>query len=71
MSYTNEEIDKMAKKLNETIKTMPIDGIFKIIINRHVFQEDKIKTQILLETLTKVLGREDIKVIIESNENLN
>lgn len=66
-----EELDRIAKQLNDEIKSLPLNGIFKIQINRFVSAEDKATTERMVYYLAEALGRPDIMVIVEGKGDLN
>ena len=69
--YTEDEINKAANELNDSIQTLPVDGIFKIRINNPVSAYSKLELTFLMKELAKNLGRPDITIVIESAGDLN
>jgi hypothetical protein len=66
-----DAIDAMAKKLNNEITSLPLNGIFKVSIKNHVSDEDKAETKRMLEYLAEALGRPDVMIIVEDVGDLN
>ena len=69
--YTEEEMDRIANEINEAIITLPVNGFFKIQINHPVSAQSKAELTVMMEQLTKNLGRPDIIIIIEGVGDLN
>jgi hypothetical protein len=71
MTDYEKELDKLARKLNEGISSVPVDGYFKLRISNPITNEDKAETKRMLEVLAKALGRPDVTIIVESKRDLN
>ena len=63
--------DAVAEALNENIRNLPINGIFKIRIKNKVSDEDKVRTEFMLKLVGEQMGRSDITFIIEGEGDLN
>jgi len=64
-------MDRIANEINEAIITLPVNGFFKIQINHPVSAQSKAELTVMMEQLTKNLGRPDIIIIIEGVGDLN
>ena len=64
-------VTAIAEALVENIMDLPVNGIFKIRIKNKVSDEDKVRTEFMVNQLAVHLGRPDVTIIIEGEGDLN
>ena len=69
--FTEEEMNRVAGEINDAIRTLPVDGFFKVRIKHPVSAQSKMELTAMMEQLAKSLGRPDITIIIEGSQDLN